>query len=110
MAATSRPRGIIPSVAPARLPESSFKPVAVAAPADTSSVITPMTTVADASAAKRPKRTRRRLCGRPAVHLGDREGHQEQRQEHEHRAEKAGVEARVTAAQVPDEGRGGERA
>ena len=36
MAATSRASGIMPSVAAARLPESSFSPVAAAAPAEAS--------------------------------------------------------------------------
>src|SRR3984893_1218043 len=53
----------MPGVAPARLPESSFRPVAAAARADASSVITPMATVAVARAAKRPRSTQRRDCG-----------------------------------------------
>ena len=62
-AAISRPSGIMPSVAAARLPRSSVNPEAAAATADASSVITPMNTVAEPSAAKRASRTPRRRCG-----------------------------------------------
>ena len=53
----------MPRVAAARLPASSVRPVAAAAPADASSVTRPTTTVAEAIAAKRPSSTVRRGCG-----------------------------------------------